>query len=45
MIVFDSHASHDAYQSAERHNCFIAEHADSWAKVRIFDADLATLET
>ena len=24
---------------------FIAEHADSWAKVRVFDADLVTLET
>ncbi|MCX7431470.1 MAG: Dabb family protein [Planctomycetia bacterium] len=45
VIVFDSRASHDAYQTAERHNRFIAEHADSWAKVRIFDADLATLET
>ena len=45
VVVFDSRASHDAYQTAERHNRFIAEHADSWAKVRVFDADLATLET
>jgi hypothetical protein len=45
VIVFESRASHDAYQTAERHNRFIAEHADSWAKVRVFDADLATLET
>lgn len=45
VIVFDSHASHDAYQTAPRHNTFIAEHADSWAKVRVFDADLVTLET
>ena len=40
-IVFESHAAHDAYQTAERHNRFIAEHADTWAKVRVFDADLA----
>lgn len=45
VIVFDSHASHDAYQTADRHEQFIAEHADTWAKVRVFDADLATLET
>jgi hypothetical protein len=45
VIVFDSRDSHDAYQTADRHNLFIAEHADSWAKVRVFDADLATLET
>lgn len=40
-IVFDSHAAHDAYQEAPRHNTFIAEHATTWAKVRVFDADLA----
>jgi len=45
VLVFDSHASHDAYQTAERHDRFIAEHADSWAKVRVFDADLETFET
>ena len=45
MLVFDSHASHDAYQTAERHERFVAENAASWAKVRVFDADLATLET
>jgi len=45
VIVFDSRASHDAYQTADRHNRFIAEYADWWAKVRVFDADLATLET
>ena len=44
MIVFESHAAHDAYQTAERHTEFIAEHASSWANVRIFDTDLATLE-
>jgi hypothetical protein len=40
-IVFESHAAHDAYQAAERHERFIAENATDWAKVRVFDADLA----
>jgi len=39
-IIFESHAAHDAYQSAPRHDAFIAEHATTWAKVRVFDADL-----
>jgi hypothetical protein len=39
-IVFDSHAAHDIYQTAERHNAFIAENATTWAKVRVFDVDL-----
>lgn len=44
-IVFESHAAHDAYQVADRHEEFIAENAASWAKVRVFDTDLATFET
>lgn len=40
-IVFESHAAHDAYQTAERHAQFIAEQAPNWAKVRVFDVDLA----
>ena len=39
-IVFDSHAAHDAYQTAERHNQFIAEQATNWSKVRVFDVDV-----
>lgn len=39
-IVFESHAAHDAYQSDPRHTAFIAEHSTTWAKVRVFDADL-----
>ena len=42
-IVFDSHASHEAYQKAPRHDDFIAECSANWEKVRVFDADLATL--
>jgi hypothetical protein len=45
VIVFESHAAHDTYQTADRHERFIAEHATSWAKVRVFDAYLTTLET
>jgi len=41
MIVFESHATHDAYQDAERHRQFIAENATDWARVRVFDSDLA----
>ena len=40
-IVFESHAAHDIYQTAERHEAFIAENATEWAKVRVFDTDLA----
>jgi len=41
LIVFESSAAHDAYQVAERHNQFIAENATTWARVRVFDADLS----
>ena len=40
-IVFESHAAHDIYQTAERHEAFIAENATEWAKLRVFDTDLA----
>jgi len=39
-IVFESHAAHDAYQTAPRHEEFIAENATTWAQVRVFDADV-----
>ena len=41
LIVFESHAAHDAYQVADRHQQFIADNATTWAKVRVFDADVA----
>lgn len=41
VIVFESHAAHDAYQTAERHERFIADNATTWAQVRVFDADAA----
>lgn len=44
-LVFESRAAHDAYQQAERHEIFLAEHADSWERVRVFDADLAACAT
>ena len=44
VIVFASHAAHDAYQQAPRHQAFIAAHATSWARVRIFDSDLAQFD-
>jgi quinol monooxygenase YgiN len=41
LIVFESQAAHDAYQTAPRHEQFIAANAATWAKVRVFDADVA----
>lgn len=37
-IVFKDLASHDKYQTAERHNQFIDENKDNWKKVRVFDS-------
>ncbi len=39
-VVFDSRASHDAYQIAPDHLTFIAENREGWEKVRVFDADV-----
>jgi hypothetical protein len=43
-LIFESHAAHDTYQTSERHQHFIADNADSWAQVRVFDVDLDTFE-
>jgi hypothetical protein len=40
QVVFDSRASHDAYQQHPRHLQFIEENKPNWAKVRVFDADI-----
>ncbi|WP_337175357.1 Dabb family protein [Paludisphaera sp.] len=39
-LVFDSKASHDAYQVAPRHVRFVEENKSTWKQVRIFDADI-----
>lgn len=36
--IFDSRASHDAYQTAPRHLEFIAETKASWGSVQVFDS-------
>ena len=36
-VVFDSKASHDAYQAAARHVEFVNRNKPTWAKVRVFD--------
>jgi hypothetical protein len=41
QVIFESRAAHDAYQVAERHQQFIEENKANWAKVRVFDADVA----
>ena len=37
-LVFDSQASHDAYQDDPTHNKFIDEMKANWAGVRVFDS-------
>lgn len=37
-VVFKDKAAHDAYQVAERHQKFIDENKETWAKVRVFDS-------
>jgi hypothetical protein len=37
-LVFKDSASHDKYQVHPRHDEFIKEGKDNWAKVRVFDA-------
>ena len=37
-LVFDTKASHDAYQDDATHNKFIAEMKPNWAGVRVFDS-------
>jgi hypothetical protein len=40
-VVFDSLASHDAYQQAPDHLQFIEENKPNWKQVRVFDSDVA----
>jgi quinol monooxygenase YgiN len=40
-VVFENRAAHDTYQSHPRHLQFIAENKPTWAKVRVFDADVS----
>jgi hypothetical protein len=37
-VIFDTRASHDAYQTAPTHLQFVAENRDTWARVRVFDS-------
>jgi hypothetical protein len=39
-IVFDSKASHDAYQVAPSHQQFVHDFKPKWRQVRVFDADV-----
>ena len=38
VLVFEDRAAHDVYQTAPRHDQFIAEQKDNWEQVRVFDA-------
>ena len=41
QLIFESREAHDRYQVHERHQKFIAENRENWAKVRVFDADVS----
>jgi hypothetical protein len=40
-VVFRDRAAHDRYQPDERHQRFITENKDGWARVRVFDSTAA----
>ncbi|MDP6446748.1 MAG: Dabb family protein [Pirellulaceae bacterium] len=40
QLVFESREAHDVYQVSDRHQQFIAKNKESWAQVRVFDADV-----
>lgn len=37
-VVFANMKAHDDYQTAKRHDQFIAENKDNWKQVRVFDS-------
>ncbi len=39
-VVFESRASHDAYQVDPRHLRFLEETKPNWKRARVFDVDL-----
>ena len=41
-VVFDSLASHDAYQDAPLHHAFVAENKPNWKQVRVFDSNVSS---
>lgn len=40
LLVFASPADHDRYQQSASHQQFLAENRDSWAQIRVFDAEV-----
>lgn len=40
-LVFKDRAAQDQYQSAARHQQFVAENKTNWKQVRVFDSDAA----
>ena len=43
-LVFANKVAHDKYQEAEEHKKFIEENKETWAKVRVFDSELADVK-
>ncbi len=44
-LVFVNKAAHDKYAVHPEHIKFIEENKDGWAKVRVFDSELAAVKT
>jgi hypothetical protein len=40
-MVFKDRSTHDAYQTAPRHNQFLVRNKDGWKSVRVFDSTIA----
>lgn len=40
-LIFADRAAHDAYQTAPRHDQFIAVCKENWKQVRVFDSTIA----
>ena len=38
VLIFETQAAHDAYQSSPRHKQFLADQSPHWTQVRVFDA-------
>ena len=42
-MIFGSRGEHDLYQEAPRHVKFVEANKATWAKVRVFDADVTVI--
>jgi stress responsive alpha/beta barrel protein len=40
-VLFSDRAAHDAYQVVDKHTEFVDRNSSNWARVRVFDSDIA----